>query len=271
MSTANGRGTRKTKSVTVVDAAPRPSGTVKSAERVLRILEFFDDIQREARSGEIAQHLGVPQSSMSFLLHSLVELGYIDFDRSTRTYLPTKRVSLLGAWLTKRQVRHSGLLRTMEEIGQETGETIVVAGRNGIYAQFFSVVPATRALRLHLPVGTRRPLIWSATGTVLLRDMEEKELRLLVRRTLAELPMLDGKADAHQVLAHVASARQNGYFFSRGLVTAGAGMIAMPLPAAVDARGRPLAIGISGWLGTLRRNETRFVKIMRAAVARNLE
>lgn len=263
------RPARKPKGGTVVDAAPRPSGTVKSAERVLRILEFFDDIQREARSGEIALHLGVPQSSMSFLLHSMVELGYIDFDRSTRTYLPTKRVSLLGAWLTRRKVRHSGLLRAMEELGQETGETIVVAGRNDIYAQYFSVVPATKSLRLHLPVGTRRPLVWSAAGLVLLRDVEEKELRLLVRRTNAEI--LHGKAEVQQVIAHVATARRQGYFFSRGLVTAGAGMIAMPLPAEVDARGRPLTIGISGWLETLRRNEARFVKIMRDAVARNLE
>jgi DNA-binding IclR family transcriptional regulator len=83
----------------IVDAAPAASTLVKSAGRVLQIFEFFDEIQREARVAEIAERLHFPQSSTSVLLKCLTQLGYLDFDADSRTFLPSARVALLGAWL----------------------------------------------------------------------------------------------------------------------------------------------------------------------------
>src|SRR5690349_21704846 len=84
---------------TVVDAAPGRPSVVKSAGRVLEILEFFDEIRREASEAEIAHKLAYPQSSTSALLKSLTRLGYLDYDAASRTYLPSPRVALLGTWL----------------------------------------------------------------------------------------------------------------------------------------------------------------------------
>ena len=50
--------------------------TVKSAARVLAILEYFDDLQRPSTVTEIAEELTYPQSSTSALLRSLVSMGY---------------------------------------------------------------------------------------------------------------------------------------------------------------------------------------------------
>src|SRR3546814_17492015 len=76
-------------------ASSEPS-VVKSAGRVLRILEYFDSVQREACVSEISRTLKWPQSSTSVLLKSLVSLGYLQKDRYRRTYRPTRRGSLLG-------------------------------------------------------------------------------------------------------------------------------------------------------------------------------
>jgi hypothetical protein len=76
---------------------PLGAPAVKSAERVLKILEFFDDIQARATVMDIADTLGLPQSSTSSLLKSLVTLGYLEYEPSNRTYLPTGRVALLGS------------------------------------------------------------------------------------------------------------------------------------------------------------------------------
>ena len=59
------------------DGSPDPS-VVKSAHRVLRIFEYFDEIERPAAMTEIARRLNYPPSSTSALLKSLVELGYLD-------------------------------------------------------------------------------------------------------------------------------------------------------------------------------------------------
>ncbi len=268
---AHRRGAPAHSAGSIIDAAPRTPAVVKSAGRVLEILEFFDELQREARVGEIAERLDYPQSSTSVLLKSLVQLGYLDYDGESRTYLPSPRVTLLGAWLGAGPVRDGGLIRMMEELNRSTGECVFVATRNGIYSQYIRVLQATSTMRLHVPIGSRRLLVWSASGFTLLRDEDPDAVRNLVRRTNAEAQPEQKRVEPRQTLAHIETVRQQGYFFSRGLVTPGAGAIAMPLPPGIDRRDRALTVCVSGWTDHLERNEARIVAIMRDAVARYIE
>ena len=252
---------------TIVDAAPTRPAVVKSAGRALEILEFFDEVRREAQVAEIAARLGYPQSSTSVLLKSLAQLGYLDYDARTRTYLPTARVALLGTWLDEGPVRDGSLIHMLEELSHATGDTIILSARNGIFAHYIHVIQARTALRFHVPQGSRRLVVWSASGFALLAEAEDEQIRALVRRTNAELAPAE-PIDARRVLASVRQLRDQGYFFSRGLVTPGAGSIAVPLPRGVDRRDRALAVGISGLLEDLQRKELDVVAAIRDAIAR---
>jgi len=110
---------------------PPAAGSVKSAGRVLRILEFFDEIQRDARVAEVAERLGFPQSSTSILLNCLVKLGYMDYLQEIRSFLPSPHVTLLGTWLDKGPVRNGSLMRMLEELSHKTGDTVIIAARSG--------------------------------------------------------------------------------------------------------------------------------------------
>lgn len=254
----------------VVDAAPRSAGLVKSAGRVLQILEFFDEVQREARVAEIADRLDFPQSSTSVLLKCLTQLGYLDYDPSSRSFLPSPRVALLGTWLDKGPVRNGSLIRMLEELSQRTGDTVILAARNGIYSQYIHVLQARTAMRFHVPPGSRRLVAWSGTGFALLSCGTNADAQALCRRTNAEAPRDQPAIDVRGCLDNVRRAREDGYFFSRGLVTPGAGSIALPLPRGIDQRDRPLAVAISGPLDDLLRREHGIVAAMRDAVARYL-
>ncbi len=261
---AQRQGTRE---IAVVDASSS-GAVVKSAGRVLEVLSIFDDVQREMRVGEISERLGFPQSSTSVLLKSLAKLGYLDFDVSNRTYSVTARVALLGAWIANGTIVSGAVSRMMEELSSETGHTITLASRNGIFTQYIHVVQATNALRLHTPVGTRRLLVWSASGFALLRDTPEAEIRALVRRTASEQSRQ--KLNADEVVKNVRRFRAEGYFFSRELVTPGGGHIAMRLPTCSIGREHCLALGVSGWIEEIMRGEAKIVKLMRRAL-RNID
>lgn len=243
---------------------------VKSAARVLRILEFFDEVQRDARVTEIAAHLNYPQSSTSALLKSLAQLGYLDYDRVRRTFLPTARVALLGTWLKDGPVQDGRLLRMMEDLSEASRDTIILAVRNGIYAQYIHVIQAQTAIRYHVPQGSRRLLAWSGSGFALLTQAPDKEIRAVVARTNAESREGRTPIDFKATLSHVQQARRDGYFFSRALVTPGAGAIAIPLPEGVERRNRPMAIVISGVLEDQVRREHELVGLMRDAIERYL-
>ncbi|MFG1420313.1 IclR family transcriptional regulator [Roseixanthobacter liquoris] len=252
----------------VGDMADSP--VVKSAERVLRILEYFDEIQRDARVTEIAAHLQFPQSSTSALLKSLAQLGYLDYDRVRRTFLPTARVALLGTWLNEGPVHNGRLLRLMEEVSRESRDTIILAVRNGIYSQYIHVVQATTPIRYHVPQGSRRLLAWSGTGFALLMRAPDEEVRALVARTNAEAPSERPRIDYRAALGHVHEARRAGYFFSRALVSPGAGALAMPLPDGIERRNRPMVIAVSGVLEDIERREHEIIALLRDTIARYL-
>ncbi|WP_421996870.1 IclR family transcriptional regulator [Reyranella sp.] len=253
----------------IVDAAAREDAVVKSAARALRILEFFDDVQREARLTEISRRLGLPPSSTSVLLHSLVQLGYLSHDRTQRTFKPTLRVGMLGSWTTRASAEDGSFARMLQELSAGTGETISIAARNGIYAQYIRVVQATNALRIHVPTGTRRLLVWSASGFALLSEADEREIAALVRRTNAEHRSGRDRIELRRVLENVDRMRRQGYFFSRNLVTPGGGHIAMRFPpTGPEPQDQVYALGVAGWVDRIARNEKRIIRLMRHALRR---
>ena len=253
---------------TAPDPGPQPQAAVKSAGRALQVLEFFVTLKREARAREIAEAIGMPQSSTSMLLRSLADLGYLDYDPKTRTYLPSPRVTLLGSWLDGGPIRDGSLIRALEFLSERTSNAIFIATRSGIFSQYIYVIPGRAALRFHIPLGSRRLLVWSATGFALLTSVSDEEIRALVRRTNAEIE--NCHICAAETLAGVHKAREDGYCFSRGLVTPGAGAIAMPLPKGIDRAGRTLVVSMSGMLDDFIRREQEFVSIMREAIDRHL-
>ena len=68
------------------------NGLVKSAARVMAIFECFEDVKRPLTISELVRLMGVPQSSMSALMKSLLAQGFVDYDTRARTYTPSVRV-----------------------------------------------------------------------------------------------------------------------------------------------------------------------------------
>jgi DNA-binding IclR family transcriptional regulator len=243
---------------------------VKSAERVLRILEYFDDVQRDARVTEIAKHLGLPQSSASVLLKSLTQLGYLDYDLDRRSFCPTARVTLLGAWLNEGSLFNGKLLRMLEEVSKLTCDTVILAMRNGIYSQYVHVIQATTTIRYHVPPNARRLLVWSGTGFALLSQSPESEIRALVARTNSEMFKSKKHIDSRAVIASVRQSRLAGYFVSHELVSRGAGALAMPLPQARGSRTRRMAICVASVLGRIEQRERELVLLLQDTIRRHL-
>lgn len=236
--------------------------TIKSAERVLSLFEFFAQWQKPATITEISQALNVPQSSTSMLTRNLVQLGYLEQIPHQRTYFPTLRIAMLSEWMN-RQINTVGpLARLLDTVRSETDETVILAIRNDIYAQYILVQDSTDPLRLQVQSGILRPMTCCAPGRMFLSLLPDDEVLRIARRTNNEVQNEALITPEAFVLEKVTEARSQGYAKTNGDMTAGAGSIAIALPTPIGKK--PLAVSVGGPLSRIDEKHDRILESLHA-------
>lgn len=237
-------------------------GVVKSAARVLEILEHFADRRQASNVGEIAAALRYPQSSASVLLHSLEALGYLSYDAERRHFMPTARVALLGSWI-ELGLASGAVPRVLEQIHLETRETVILAIQNGVHAQYIQVLEAESPVRLHLKPGVRRPLVRCAVGWVLLACKSNADISRILRRCNSSEPPMRRMRE-RELLDIIDKVRRTGIAMTHGHMTEGAGVIAMMLPKM--AHQPPMAVGIGAPIDRLEQKRKTILATLRASL-----
>lgn len=149
------------------------SGNVKSATRTLDIIEYVVAAGRPLVAQEISNALAIPVSSLSYLLSTLVERGYLQ--RAGRRYTP-------GPGLERLQAHHGSftledrvapLVRTLRVQLNETTSFFV---REGWEAEAIVTETSEQALRYAIETGRRLPLHALASGKALLAALPDAAL-----------------------------------------------------------------------------------------------
>jgi DNA-binding IclR family transcriptional regulator len=244
---------------------PIPQSVIKSAGRVMQIMEFFDNVQRPASAVEVGSTLGYPQSSTSMLLHSMSAMGYLHHYLTRRTYVPTNRLALAGAWLNDRLLEKGPVLGLMEELHKLTGQAVLLSMRHGIFGQYIHVVQAVQTVG-HLVVGTKRHLTSTGTGYVLLSTLPDKLVQLVVHSINADAGGIAPPVKLAEVLDTVSRLRRDGYLQASSLTIKGGASIAMPLRG--TSADNTLAIAVFGAADTIEANLSAFLDLMRDATSR---
>lgn len=237
---------------------------VKSARRVMQLLEYFDEIRSDASVTDISRGLGIPQSSTTELLRSLTELGYLAQLPGTRRYRPTHRVALLGTWIPAPYLAEGRLVQMMEHLGEVTRETIILGEQSNTVMRYIYVVPSRQPMRLHVGPGTERPVARSGLGKLFLSTLPERKVRDILKRVEAERRPDEPGVIFSEIEPELAEIRRRGYHLTTRGVNPGAGIVGMMLP---DSPGHPtLALGIGGLAENISSNAERLVAAMRAGI-----
>ncbi|MFC0302868.1 helix-turn-helix domain-containing protein [Sphingomonas sp. C8-2] len=209
--------------------ATSDSRTIKSAHRVLEILEYFDQDRRHATVMDMSRTLSYPQSSTSELLRCLTRLGYLHYNRFRRTYSPTARVALLGAWVKPALFRGGPVLSAIDRVADLVGETVILSTASNYVVQHLHVIHGQEEDAIDAHVGDTLPLLHSPQGKLLLSSYQNDHIRSAVHRLNAEESDASRHVRLADVMEEMAALREKGW-----LVTDqadGSGCIAVLLPA----------------------------------------
>ncbi len=239
------------------------SATVKSAKRVLQILEFFKEMRRPLSTTEIAMELNFPISSTAALLKSLSSLGYLHFDRTNRTYQASLRVGLLGGWSYSGGFAPETLTEVTVRLAAQTRQTVIVGLRNENHIQYVSVVASHARVRFYIPVGSRQRLVDTTMGRVLLSLDDDAATDRLVRRANADRDDGEKRIDPVEIRAEIAEIRRLGYGYSSRPFYQGACAIAVPL--GISGGEPPLVLGLGGPFEEIEHDRDRLIEMTRSA------
>lgn len=214
--------------------ATSASRTIKSAHRVLEILEYFDRDRRHATVMDMSRTLNYPQSSTSELLRCLTRLGYLHYNRIRRTYSPTARVALLGAWVKPSLFRGGPVLSAIDEVAKLTNETVALSTSANYVLQHLHVIHGNNQESIDAHAGDEAPILHSPQGRLLLSSYRNEHIRSAVHRLNAEEPDLDLRVRVPELLAEAAVLREKGYVIEEDRNGVGCVAVLLPLGRNMD-------------------------------------
>lgn len=152
---------------------------VKSADRVLDLLELLTAAPDGLSFSDIASRLSWPKSSTHALLRTMQRRGYLSRDDATRIFRTGIRL-----WEAGQAYRlHADLalhaLPAMQRVVDEIDETVQLAVRDGRDNVYLAKVDSQQPMQLVSRIGSRIPAHGTGLGKVLLADLSNEELDAL--------------------------------------------------------------------------------------------
>lgn len=207
-------------------ASPAAAPPVKSALRTLDVIEFVVAHRQGVVAQDIAGALGIPVSSLSYLLTTLADRGYLV--RAGRRYLPGPGLERLRApqgSLTLAD-RVAPLVRALKGELNETASFMV---QRGWEVEALVTEASDQALRYAVDPGTRRALHALAAGKVILAGLGEAELARYFAETTRAVFTPATRTSEADVRADIARVRAEGVAVAREEATAGIVGTAVPV------------------------------------------
>lgn len=214
---------------------------VKSASRVIDILELLGEIPDGLTHGDIARRLTLPKSSLTAVLRTMIDRRFLEFDQRTATYsLGSALLSLSGVYLRRTDIPRLAqpiiaklMLQTGESaalmILQDT-ESVVVCKEN-----------CDKPILYSLQLGNRGPVHASAGGKAVLAMRPRDEVKALLGPGPLRAVTPHSITDPEVLFEELDAISATGIAYSREEMVDG--IVAMGI-AVLDSSGEPCA-GIS--------------------------
>jgi DNA-binding IclR family transcriptional regulator len=224
-------------------ASSKPESNVKTALRIIEIIEIFAKEARPLSLSELARLLDAPVSSSLALVRTLSSLGYIYETARRQGYYPTGRLLAMAQRIARADPILHKVRPTLEELRDTTGETVVLGklgqGPHVVYLEVFS---SPHPISYVAEPGNQRQVHSNSLGKALLSLLTQQERKEL----LSEQPFARFN---NQTLLTLEALEQNlrlslerGWFANLGESMQDVGAIAWPLRVS----GGDYAVSIAG-------------------------
>jgi IclR family transcriptional regulator, acetate operon repressor len=200
------------------------TSTIKSADRVMDVLQFLATRVRPVRTMMIARHCDLPKSSAYHLLNRMKERNFVIYYPEERAWgLGPSVFEIGGAYLRSEPLSWLGrpVIQELADACNMTAHLAVLHGADVLY--ILKEAPRGSATpQLVSRVGLRLPAHLTAVGRAILMWLPREHLRALLPVTS---PLIKRTRRGPDLLSELecdlANGREHGYTIERGMTTPG--------------------------------------------------
>jgi DNA-binding IclR family transcriptional regulator len=210
----------------------------RSVQRAVDILEVL--LQRDEPLGvaEIARTLAIPRSTAYGIVNVLSAAHYLEpSGGSGKLFLGPKLFALGMAYGNRIDLLKAGA-PIVKELRDATGETVQLSVLESDMLLVLMKEEGSHPVRIISRVGSRVPVNWAAGGRLIVSDLDDDDLRLLLRKTVRPSPTGKASTNVEFLIRQIRKFRQRGYSVELNETNEHAGCVAAPV---IDASGRCIA------------------------------
>ncbi|HZH57461.1 IclR family transcriptional regulator [Yanghanlia caeni] len=243
-------------------SAKKSESNVKTALRVIEIIEIFAREGKPLSLTELARELEAPVSSCLGLIRTLTSQGYLYETGRRQGYYPTGRLLAMAQRIARSDPILEKVGPTLTALRDAVAETVVL-GKLAPSGEvvYLEVMPSPHPISYVADPGAQRHVHSNSLGKALLSLMSSEERRKLLKgrtlerfneRTLVTLEALEEE---------IARSRERGWFQNLGESMMDVGAIAWPL----SIGGGEYAVSIAGPLYRIEPNLEPLAQQLRVA------
>lgn len=224
-------------------SAPSANSSVKTALRVIEIIEVFARAGKPLSLTELARELNAPVSSCLALVRTLSQLGYLYETAPRQGYYPTGRLQAMSQRIARNDPILDKVAPTLEALRHSSSETVVL-GKLGSkdFVVYLEVLPSVHPICYVADPGAQRHLHCNSLGKALLSMHSPSERAKLLGKEPFKQFNEHTLTTFEALEQDIQRSNQQGWFQNLGESMPDVGGIAWP----VSLLGGQYAISIAG-------------------------
>lgn len=211
-----------------LELASTADSTLSSVAKALRVLKAFNTNNAVWRVGELADELGYSKSTISRILQTLVEEGFVVQDPDNPGYRLGPETLALGGHFVSDNELYQEVAPVLNKLVLETGESAHIAVKNNGNVLYLNKIIGSYYANIETQTGAANPLHATSSGKVLLAYSTPEEIEMVLS---GDLPAYTEHTLTNPIKLRkdLENIKEKGYSFSAEELSAGNYSIAAPV------------------------------------------
>ncbi|MFD7204322.1 IclR family transcriptional regulator [Streptomyces sp. NPDC059893] len=215
--------------------ATKEFSPVKSADRVMAVMEALGGRQDRPTMTQLSAELGIPQSSLHGLLRTMQQRGWVETDATGSLYRIGVRALMIGSSYARADEAVLAARPVLDWLSEETGETVHYGRLLGSDIVYLAKRESRFLVRVHSSVGQRIPAHAASLGKAILATENDDWVVDHLRWPLVALTQ-HTITDREALLQDLAASRDRGYALESQESDIGLGCVAVSIPGPATVR-----------------------------------